>query len=232
MKIVCPRCGKDVPGADIDLGARLAVCRPCGEVVSLATAALAAAPPSPAVVYRPASLRWDDTASASSYVARVTPSRLPAIPLVFFSVVWDGFLVVWYAISITAMVKGGGGGAVLALLFPILHLAAGVFVTHLALVALFNRTTVSLDAGAFRVTRGPIPQRGNVSVALDQIEGFLAFDASTAKRTSWRIDVRTRDARSVEALAFDDAEQAAYVAQRLNDELVRVRRPDGSEPYR
>jgi hypothetical protein len=221
VKIACPRCGVAVPGADIDLGARNAVCRPCGEVFPFPTSA----------AYKPTSLDWRDRSCEGEYVALSAPRRILALPLLFFVLVWDGFLAFWY-VGVVRMAMTGGAIALIAGIFPIVHLLIGLWMTHHVITLLFNTTRVTIDRTTFRVRRGPIPQRG-VSLPTDAIEGFGACEVRGRRGSStYRVDVRTSDKRTMKALAFDEQSEAAYVAEKLGEELVRVRRAPGDAPYR
>jgi hypothetical protein len=66
----------------------------------------------------------------------------------------------------------------------VLHLLAGVFVTYQGLVALLNTTTIRFDRAAFRLRRGPIPQKGNIELPADAVEWFGVVDAGTPKRSA------------------------------------------------
>jgi len=104
-------------------------------------------------LYRPDSLRWHEVDGDTSYTAVSSPSRWAAIPLLGFAAVWDGILAVWYSIGFGALFSGGGGEAALMLLFPLVHLGAGIFITHKGLVTLFNKRTIHVNASEFRFER-------------------------------------------------------------------------------
>ncbi len=108
---------------------------------------------------------------------------------------WNGFLVLWYG-----NVRGFRGHVVGwgAVLFPLLHVAAGVWLTYTTLSGLVNRTKVELTTserpGSYRnpsavtgklaVRHGPIPWRGNLSLAAEDVRRlFVASrDVKVGKR--------------------------------------------------
>lgn len=82
-----------------------------------------------------------------------TPS---AIFLGMFSVFWMGFLAFWY---ITAFL---GGAPLIFFLFPLIHLAVGIFISHQALSMFFNTTAINVSRGQLSITHTPIPTfKGN-----------------------------------------------------------------------
>jgi hypothetical protein len=232
VQIRCPRCGNPIPGVDIDLTTQSAVCRPCGEVVGLA---LQAAPIVPAVdafstsavtLYRPTDLRWaelNDAPGESSVT--ITPPRAAALGLLFFALFWDGFLVFWYAIAASSKHP-----SLVMLLFPLLHVGAGLLITHAALCGLINRTTLRVGRDAFEFRRGPIPQGGAVREPTMNIAGFEVAtlrggamqmrSRGQASRPTWGVHLLTRDGRAVPVrLGFLDQAHASYAAARLSQML-------------
>jgi len=90
-----------------------------------------------------------------------------AIFLSFFSVIWMGFLAFWYSMAFI------GGAPLIFFLFPLLHLAAGIFISHQALSMIFNTTDISVSRGQLSITHAPIPAfKGNQhfeTAEIDQI---------------------------------------------------------------
>ena len=105
MQLLCPQCGNAIAGADIDLSRGMGVCRPCGELVPFPSTVPAQLPLTNAStsLYRPESLRFEERASDEAYEVTLPPNRLATLPLLFFTLFWDGFMIVWYAISSKAI---------------------------------------------------------------------------------------------------------------------------------
>lgn len=251
MQVTCPRCGRIVPGADIDLASRSAVCRPCSEVIALpavapATAAALAVTPSfgiepgpstSASLYRPTDLSWAEAPeSGGGSEVVITPSRAAAFGLLFFALFWDGFLVFWYA-----NVTSAKHVPLMAVLFPMLHVAVGAFVTYSALCGLFNRTYVRLGSDAFDFRRAPIPQRGAVTEPTMNIAGFEVArvrggamrmqSRGSSSTPTWGLHLLTRDGRSISlGFGFSDPSHAEFAASRLTQMLADVAR--GGTTYR
>jgi hypothetical protein len=84
--------------------------------------------------------------------------------MVFFCIAWDSFLVVWYKNAF------GSDGDVLTIVFPLLHVAAGVVITYSTLAGLFNSTVIRVSPQNIHIWRGPLPWTGTKSLSTDDIE--------------------------------------------------------------
>ncbi|WP_438481651.1 hypothetical protein [Oleiharenicola lentus] len=84
--------------------------------------------------------------------------------VVGFTVVWDAFLVMWYAFGLTRGDLSWG-----LLLFPLLHVAFGLVLTYASLGMLFNSTVIEVSADLLRVATGPIPFHREVRVSPSEI---------------------------------------------------------------
>lgn len=107
--------------------------------------------------------------------------------LAFFCVFWDGFLVLWYS----ALLTSKGGVEIVAALFPLLHVAAGVFLTYTCLAGFLNTTTIELADGRLRMTHAPLPWKGN-----------LDMDASDIKQLFVVENIGSKGSRSYELCAL------------------------------
>lgn len=229
MRLTCVACGSPIAGEAIDLSKGLAVCRSCGDVVPLPAAAelregaarsvgeLKVVPP------RPVDLRLEELESPGGFRWVIRFPRWPALPILGFAAVWDGFLVFWYV----AAFHLGGGPAGLALWFPLLHVAAGIAITYGGLVKLFNRVEVTMDAEQFTVSHRPIPRPGGLRRST---LGILEVRPSPERRQGSTSEGGGADERGLELLFSDgrcqtlqlglsSARQADYLAFRLNAAL-------------
>lgn len=239
MRVDCPRCGRTIAGADIDLQSQLAVCRPCGEVVSLA-AALAvrssvelATVPSVGVLYRPADLAWleeptSPNASTGASVV-VTPPRLVAVPFAAWSLVWAGLWLCWLPLLFERP-------PALVLLFPLMHFVFAASTAYRAACALVNRIVVGIDRSEFVFLRRPIPEGRDIREPQANVAGFEASSLMVRRTMGgaamrWGVLLLTRDKRAI-PLNFDfaQASHAKYAAARLTQILADTQRDDS--PYR
>ena len=90
------------------------------------------------------------------------------IPMALFAVVWDSFLFFFYT-----MIFKSPHTPWAVKLFPIGHLAVGVFITYSVFTTLFNRTDVAVSSGGVRVFKGPLPWPGNREVRREDLDDVL-----------------------------------------------------------
>lgn len=233
MQLVCPKCGVAITGADIDLGRGIGVCRPCGELVPLPSAGVGGpfiAPTAAAVVYRPEDFRIVEDTSDTRYVAAIAPSRLAALPLLFFALFWDGFMIVWYAIAITGHVWVMG-------LFGLLHLGVGIAMTYSVLVKLFNTTRLRIENGRLHFGSGPIPKRGKVDLPVDAIDSFTVGSKLQTTRNTERMVFfleanLAAGTKKQLPLEVDDQPSLEYACYRFNEALANAKRRIPQGPYR
>lgn len=225
MALFCPRCREQVRAEDVNLQTQLAKCRVCHEVFSFD---LPKRPldnmiiPGPTRVPKPNSLRVEDDGE----VRRIVQSWFtPAIiPLLLFCIVWDTFLVVWYAFALFGEDQGDGVGWWLALLFPLFHVAIGVGLTYLVLAGLLNRTIVTVTADRLTVRHGPIPTGGNRSLEISEIAQIYCEENKKHTRRGvtffYRVMAMTKDAEAVKLVGhISDKSTALFYEQQLEEWL-------------
>lgn len=76
------------------------------------------------------------------------------IPLAFFAVFWDGFLIFWYAMAF------GTGAPWIFIVFPILHVAVGIGITYTTIAGFLNRTILDITPSLVSVRYEPLPWLG------------------------------------------------------------------------
>lgn len=226
MRVVCSKCQQPVAGADIDLAANRALCRPCGELFAIpGGSAIAPAQVSALAnvdaTHVPVDLKWTERIAPKYALFTLAPSRMLAVPILVFALVWDSFIITFY----TAMAHGKG--PTIAFLFPLIHVGVGIFVTWFGLTRMFNTSRLMLDSSQFDLKSGPIPAR-NAHIAIDLIDQFDAIETRGNRGTSWAVRVLTRDDRARKlALPVDQREHALFVAAKLNEALATLRTPVG-----
>ncbi|HRG98795.1 MAG TPA: hypothetical protein PLR99_21235 [Polyangiaceae bacterium] len=234
MQLVCPKCGRAVVGADLDLSRGLGVCRPCGELVPFPSAlALGEAAPTvtpfnaaPARLFRPESYRLVEQIAGSRYEATITPNRLAAAPLLFFCLFWDTFMAVWYAIAIAGHIWAMA-------LFGLLHLGVGLHLTHKAIAGLFNTRRLVIDADKVTWKSGPVPDRGNTQVPLELVAGFAVRESAGSKATTFKVGMNLADGtvRELEVEA-SDRPTAEYAASCFEEGLRLAKQSEPEGIYR
>jgi len=174
MRVTCASCGAVVSARDVSLERMLAKCARCNAVFDIRAQVGGAAPGTAAaekpvrpLVPLPRNVRvladevaggletYRDNAGGRPQVVVERRWFTPTLFfMVFFCLFWDGFLVFWYGMAIH-------GGAVGMLVFPLLHVGAGVWITYATLAGFVNRTRIAVADGVLSVRHGPLPWRGN-----------------------------------------------------------------------
>lgn len=140
--------------------------------------------------------------------------------LLVFCVIWDGFLVVWYGIGLSA------GAPWIMLVFPLLHVAVGAGLTYFVICCFVNSTTIRVTDGEIAVNHGPLPCGQSQRVTTAELEQlFCKMEVSRNKNgNSYKYHVMARitggsDKKLISG--FDDASQAVYL-ERLIEKHLRI----------
>ena len=130
-----------------------------------------------------------------------------------FAIVWDSFLILWYSAA-TA-----GSGNLLMLLFPIGHVAAGVFITYSALTGWLNSTRIRVDQGRISVRHGPLPWLGNKTVDGSMLKQLYSKEVITSGRSTtvtYEVHVITAGGTDLKLVdRLETSEQALYIEQEI-----------------
>ncbi|WP_425616462.1 hypothetical protein NA78x_000108 [Anatilimnocola sp. NA78] len=161
MKLTCPDCRKPVSAADVNIQLGIGKCVACDAVFNISDQVgsplrgsrrnMPLKAPKHYVVddFGPdLAIRWSWFTHAVWF-------------LVFFALFWDGFLLMWYASAFAGLRNGLNAGAILFLVFPLIHVAVGVGITYACLCCFMNRTEIKLAGGELAVWHGPLPVFGS-----------------------------------------------------------------------
>jgi hypothetical protein len=168
------------------------------------------------------------TALARSVRLRITwPSgpRAKPIPRLVFCAFWFGFLGVYYTVVVFLL-----HAPLFHLLFPLLHVSAGLALLYGALVALLNTTRLSLVEGVLAVRSGPVPVRGNLRVDASRIRQLFVTRKERRGRRETTITFELEavvdgDRRLVVARGLGDLGEARYLEAVLEPALGIEPRP-------
>jgi hypothetical protein len=230
--VACPSCGSTLRDQDMSVQTLSARCPACHALVDLRGSApvLAAAAPAPAAadygtqadarepipVPLPAGVHVEERGRDLVIVRRWF--SWVYVFLLFFCVVWNGFLVMWYGIAFQA-------DAPLAFkLFPLLHVAAGVFITYMTIAGFLNRTTFRIERDHLTVRHGPVPWRGNLDVGTTGLLQLFCTEQVIRGRNGttlkYSVEGVLRDGRHLKlATGLDAREQALFIEQALEKHL-------------
>ena len=141
--------------------------------------------------------------------------------LLFFVIAWDGFLCFWYSMAFTS-----GDAPWIMFVFPIAHLAVGVFLTYTVLTGLFNRTTIKLDHKHFRVHHDPFPWPGEVNMPVGDLEQLYCTRnvkrGQNSTSVTYQLNALLGDGREKKLISnLDSPDVAAFLEQQI-ESLLRI----------
>ncbi len=150
-----------------------------------------------------------------------------AIFLIFFAILWNGFMIVWHTISLSS-------GAWFMSVFGLIHTGVGVFVGYTALAMIFNTTIIRIGRGALSVRHGPLPWPGNLTLDTQDIEQLYCKEkvSNNKNGTSYTYEVHMmthRSGRKKLVSGLQDADQALFIEQQIENHLEIKDRPVGGE---
>jgi len=126
-----------------------------------------------------------------------------AIFLAFFSLFWMGFMAVWYGISF------GVGAPLIVYIFPIVHLAAGLYLSYITLCSFFNKSYVDIRDGYLTVTHKPIPWwKGNLDIPANELKQLYVHQTTKSGKngTTYGYVLRAKlfNGKDIEVLAIPE----------------------------
>ncbi|HEX8210007.1 MAG TPA: hypothetical protein VF584_07455 [Longimicrobium sp.] len=228
----CPTCGAQIQAADMNLSTMYARCRECQSLVDLEAANAA---PVPRDSIDGAVLMPDGSLAPAPPLPVPLPERLTvytaggglrierrwyawtAVFLVFFCVIWFGILGFWYLMAFST-------GAWMLMLFPLLHVAVGLFLAYFTAAMFVNATEVVVADGVLTVRHGPLPWFGNRQIATDSLEQLYCEEHVSRTRNgttvTYSVRARGRDGRMVKLVTgLPQRDQAMYIEQEVERHL-------------
>jgi hypothetical protein len=100
--------------------------------------------------------------------------------LVFFCIAWDSFLIFWYRMALFGSDQGPSSFHLIAILFPIGHVAVGLGLTYFVFCLFLNQTDAILRPDTLAIQTHPLPWRGNQTIPV--AEPRFVFSAHSDQR--------------------------------------------------
>jgi len=134
-----------------------------------------------------------------------------AVLLLVFAIFWDGFLFTFYK-----MMLSGDTVPIGAVLFPVLHVAAGVGITYSAIAGLVNKTTITVGVDQLTIRHGPIPWRGNRTLYRSDFVQLYVEEVRRKNNTSYRLNAVLANQKKLKLLSgIDERSQAIFVEKEI-----------------
>ena len=90
---------------------------------------------------------------------------LVAYFLVFFCIIWNGFLVFWYSIALA-------DGIWIMMVFPLIHVAVGIGLTYYTICMFVNKTLIKVSRDEISISFTPLPWKGAKTINTSDITQF------------------------------------------------------------
>ena len=248
MHLNCPHCGVDIRAEDMNLDNELAKCRGCDAVFSFAhamdqdAARRGGSGPSRAdrrrrekkIIGRPGKLEISERGGAWEVRRRwFTPL---AFFLLFFCIVWDGFLAFWY-VGVVGDKGKPGGVEWMMILFPLGHVAAGIGLTWYTVALFVNVTKVRIENDELRIWHGPLWVPGNRRLAANQIDQLFCKERVNRHKNGTSVTYELlalleNGTRARLLKGYEELEEVLYLEQEIERRLgIRDRAMPGEARY-
>lgn len=151
--------------------------------------------------------------------------------LIFFCIAWDSFLVFWYKMALFGSDNGPSSFHLIAVIFPIGHVAVGVGLTYFVFCLFLNQTDVILHPDTLTIQTHPLPWRGNQTIPASELVSFSVRTrvGQSDNRTTVSYDllyVNSANREKTLVKGIPKPEQAEYLSMALTHFYF----PDQSAP--
>lgn len=227
ISLKCPNCASPLKTEDWNQEQGLAKCSYCRSLVSMpATGRTLPFRPRPQMPM-PSGTTVEPTGGGILITRRWF--SVIAFFLIPFCIVWDSFLIGWYALS--------GHAPLVFKLFPIIHVAIGVGLTYLTLALIINRTWIKADNGVVSILHGPLPWRGNQVIPCADIDQLFCREiirqGKNGPSVSYELWAALRNGTTKRVLStMLSDEQAIFIEQQLEKALGITDRAMAGEVHR
>lgn len=226
MKIYCESCGSEIPAANINLQDRVAKCESCNNIFSISKLLDGMAPPRQASseaspsYYTKAELELPKGISVDQDYEGLKITRkwfnLTTIFLTFFCLFWDGFMVMWFSISIST-------GAYEMAAFGSIHAIVGICLTYWCIASYVNNTTITASSYLIKIQHAPLPFPGSKEYNIAQLEQVYTKERVVRGKngTSYYYDLYIIDGNKHTKVLpnLTSKEQALYIEQEIEKYL-------------
>ncbi|GAA5481540.1 hypothetical protein [Haloferula sargassicola] len=222
IELKCSNCGSVLDPADISPQIAAARCRHCHSLFALP--ATTSQPIPRGQVEMPARFTMDE--EGGQLVLRRRWFDPSAWFLVFFAIVWNGFLVVWHTIALSQ-------GMWFMSAFALIHTAIGIGILYFLAATFFNTTTLRAGNGELEVIHSPVPWKGNQRLDAQRLEQL--FCRQTVKHgkngasTTYEVEaIFDGNHRRTLLKGLKQADQAIFIEQQIEKHLhITDRRVEG-----
>ncbi len=237
----CRACGAALQSDALDRRLAIITCSRCGSIFDLARrkdrdlgtipdGAGASSPGRGSLERAPAALPegFDVQSSGEGFEVRwrwFTAGKLLLIP---FAIAWNAFLVNWYRMALSSDMPW------IMVIIPMVHVAAGVAISWIAIANLVNRSWITIRGGTLQVRHGPLPWWPMPTLPARSIEQLYCTKkvrrSKNGTTVTYELRAVTRDHAGRLLLGgLDRLEQALWLEQEIERRLDIRDRPVAGE---
>jgi hypothetical protein len=213
IELKCRNCGSQLAPEDISTQLAVARCHHCNALFAIPGAG-------PRAIARPeVSLPKAFRLDRSGDTVRISRRWIGPLAffLLFFAVIWNGFMIVWNTISLTT-------GMWLMSVFGMIHTGVGLFLIYYVLALFLNSTVILASPRELEVRIGPVPWKGNKRLPRDLVEQLFCKEKISRSKngtsSSYSVEaVLNGNRRETLASGFNDSDHALFVEQEIERHL-------------
>jgi hypothetical protein len=213
----CDSCGAKL---HIDAFVERAVCEYCGKENIITPENRPSLRPE---VPQPAGVQIEKDFQGMTMVQRWF--SLKYIPMAFFAVAWDSFLIFWYSMAFSSE-----NVPWIMVVFPVVHVAVGFGITYSTIAGFLNRTILRVTPENISIGFTPLPWIGKKQIRTAEIKQLYCKDkeirTKNGSRTQYELYAVTTANQQVKLLGgLDNPDIAIFFEQQLERWLHIEDRP-------
>jgi hypothetical protein len=230
MKLYCPECGQRISADYINLARACAKCAKCDILFGFGSAlqddrrripGSIVPARQPANAYRPPQMHLQDFAGTLSIHWRWFDASI--VFMTFFCIAWDSFLYFWYKIAFTQR-------EILAIIFPLLHVAVGVGLTYATLCGYLNSTTIRATTSSLKIRNGPLPWEGNRLLLRKDIETLYCSSRMEKDGQRWDLYAVLSGGKKLKLIGgLKERVEAQFLQREIEDRMQIATHPLAAE---
>jgi len=148
------------------------------------------------------------------------------IPILVFSVFWNGFLIFFYSIIISSFRQSDESSTafLIMFLFPLLHVAVGVGLFYYGISGLLNYTTIQVEQGLLKVYHHPIPWPGNKEIHIASIKQLYCNEGYKSTKSGhyqvYDVNVIFTDNKQIKLVSsLTEKSQGLFIEDKIEEYL-------------
>lgn len=213
-ELKCRNCGSPLKTEDISPQISAARCSHCGSIFALPVAGGEKKYARPEVSL-PKRIQIEERMDGLTITRRWMTHSIWI--LLFFTVVWNGFMVMWNGMALS---RGDGRMA----LFSILHVSIGIFLIYMVLATFLNTTKVIVSGDFVTVRIGPLPWLGNKRLMKGELEQLYCTErvkhSKNGPSVTYQVEViLIGNRRETLIKGLKSYDQALFIEQQLEKNL-------------